>query len=283
MSHLVQVESASAATGRKPTAGSVFTIVSGKGGVGKTNLAVNMSIALARRGCRPILVDADFGLANADILLNVSPLGDLNDLVRGRRNAEELLVEGPGGVRVLCGFSAAARRARDVVVDGGACRRALTALRHVGDPVFVDCGAGLSDAVVSFALASDRLILVTTPEPTALADGYATLKHLCNRGYAGRVGVVVNLARSREEGAGVAQRLQSVAERFLGLSVEDLGSVPADRHVPDAVRARVPVSVRYPRCDASSCIADVSALLVPRTRPTPVARSVWSRVAGLFL
>ncbi len=262
--------------------GMVVTIVSGKGGVGKTNLALNVSIQLARRQRRVVLLDADFGLANADILLDISPRSDLADLLDPRRPLDDSLVEGPSGLKVVCGVLGSATTGRGDLGPRD-CRRALDRLRRISEVVVVDCGTGISRTLVSFALLCDLLVLATTPEPTALADCYATLKLLSSQGFAGRTGVVVNMAGSRREAGEVARRLGRVAYQFLGLSVENLGHVVVDRHVPLAVRARVPVTVRYPRCPASTCMDEVSAQLLPTDWTEQGGGGLWSRLAGLFL
>jgi flagellar biosynthesis protein FlhG len=265
------------------TRGEVVVIVSGKGGVGKSNLAVNLGIQLSRSGLRVVLVDADLGLANADILLNLSSLGDVSDLLDDRIPLDNLLVNGPEGLRVVCGVSGLTRRGQACDLDPLRCVRAVERLNQACDVLLIDCAAGVAPLVSGFALAGDRLILATTPEPTALTDAYATLKMLHNRGFSGRAGLIVNMARSRAEAEGVARRLQRAADRFLGLSLEDLGYVVFDRHVLAAVRERAPVIVRYPHCAASSCMAKVCRKLAPppplRGRPG----GLWARVASLFL
>ena len=268
---------------RMPRRGEVVVFVSGKGGVGKTNLALNLGILLARRGRRTILVDADLGLANADILLNVSPLADFSDLSDYDRPLQDLLVHGPDGLRVLCGVSGLTRHGGRIQLGGFDCRRAVRRLQHECDALLIDCSAGVTVPMEAFALASSLLVVVTTPEPTALADAYATLKLLCARGFAGSVGVVVNMAYSRTKARGVAGRLSQTAGRFLGLTVDDLGHVASDRHVPMAVRRRVPVVVKYPHCAASRCISEVSRRIALRCGEVAVSAGVWGRVAGLFL
>lgn len=268
--------------GRKPTGGQVIAIVSGKGGVGKTNLALNLGLQLARRR-RVILLDADFGLANADILLNVSPLADFSDLLDPDRNLDDLLVEGPCGLRVLCGVSEtwSARVGADFAPQE--CVWAMERLRGASDVLIVDCGNTVNLVLAAIAGASDLLLLATTPEPTALADGYAVVKYLSNHGFAGRTGVVVNMARTRTEGQAAGRRLARVAYQFLGLSVEQLGCIPFDRHVPQAVRHRVPVVLRHPHCAASVGLEEVCSRLWP---PSPGGRAgggLWSRLAALFL
>lgn len=265
-----------------PKRGEIITIASGKGGVGKTNLALNVGIHLARRGVRTILVDADFGLANTDVLLNVTPLGDIADLIDSRRPIEELLVRGPEGLQVLCGVSGPLLGGAGRTFDPLRCVQALERLERMCDVLLIDCGAGVSRLVAAMALAGDRLVLCTTPEPTALTDAYATLKLLVREGFTGPVGVAVNMAR-RREAAAAFHRLQRASKQFLGLNVHWLGYVPRDRRVADAVRSRAPVVVRYPRCAASTCLEYVSLALMPPGRQQTLAGGMWSRVASLFL
>jgi len=265
------------------TRGEVVVIVSGKGGVGKSNLAVNLGIQLSRSALRVVLVDADLGLANADILLNVSPLGDVSDLLDYRIPPDDVLMRGPDGLRVVCGATGMTRRGEACDLDPLNCVRAIERLDEFYDVLLIDCPAGVAPLVSDFALAGDRLVVVTTPEPTALADAYATLKTLYSRGFGGCAGLIVNMAESRAEADSAARRLQQAADRFLGLSLENLGYVVFDRHVPAAVRERTPVIVRYPRCAASSCMAEVCRRLSP---PPPVRGrpgGLWARVASLFL
>jgi len=203
--------------------GQVIVLASGKGGVGKTNLALNLGIALARRGQDVALFDADFGLANADILLDVSPLTDFSDLLDSGRPLDDLLVRGPCGLPILCGVSGVTRRGTPPDVTVTACRRALDRVKQDICIVIVYCGAG------------------------------------------------------------VAARLARVAAEFLGLSVVDLGHVVSDRHVPLAVRQRVPVTLRYPRCAASLCMEAICDRVVDHPACPPARPGVWARAASLFL
>ena len=266
-----------------PRPGEVFTIVSGKGGVGKTNLALNLGIQLSRYGQRVIFVDADLGLANADILLNVSPIGDVSDLLAGEHSVEQLLVDGPEGLRVVCGVSGLARNGTPCEFDPGHCARAVQRLKQICDQLILDCGAGINPIIEAFADASDLLVLTTTPEPTALTDAYALLKMLHQRGVLGRVGAVVNMVRSERAAEDAFMRLRDVTAHFLGLELAELGYVPFDQHVMSAVQDRVPVSVRHPRCPASSCIDMICRQFLPQAACPPAAHGVWSRVASLFL
>lgn len=195
----------------------------------------------------------------------------------------ELLVEGPHGLRLLCGVSGLTRSGRPLELEPDTCRQAVERLRQSCDTLMVDCGAGVTRPVVAFALTSDLLVVTTTPEPTALADAYATLKLLSAAGFAGRVGVVLNMVRSRAAGAAAAGRLVRVAERFLGLSVEPLGCIPHNRHVPLAGQQRVPVLVRYPRCAASVSVGEISTRLAQPGTDGRASGGVWARLASLFL
>lgn len=263
--------------------GEILTVTSGKGGVGKTNLALNLGIQLSRQGRRVILVDADFGFANADILMNITPLGDVTDLLDESRSVDSLLVDGPDGLRVLCGVSGLSRDGAPGDLDprrfAGGLRRLLPAC----DTLIIDCGAGVNPLIESAIEAGDLTILVTTPEPTALADAYATLKVLHRRGVLGRVGTVVNMVRSEREAEDAMSRLQGVAKHFLGLDVEALGMIPHDPHVISAVQDRVPVTVRYPRCVASAYIDVISKHFLPRVAQPVRASGLLSRVASLFV
>jgi len=268
---------------RKDTRGIAIVVASGKGGVGKTNLALNLGIQLSRRGQRVTFMDADFGLANADILLDIAPIADVSDALNTERPTEDLLVNGPGGLRVLCGVSGASRNPSASRFGQRECLRALQRLQRQCDTVIVDCGSGLNPTIAALALASDLLMLTTTPEPTALADSYAMLKLLCLSGFAGRTGVVINMARSRREAQRTASRLARVARDFLGLSVEALGTVPFDRHVPQAVRARIPLAVRHPHCAASVAVDEICERLTPPVPTRTSAGDIWTHVASLFL
>jgi len=265
-----------------PERGEVIAVVSGKGGVGKTNLAANLAVLLARQGLRTCLLDADFGLVNADVVLGITPTADLASIFDERRPLADALVSGPERLSVLCGLASAGGNGAGLRVSPARCVRLLERLDRDFDVLIVDCGSGVPETVVAFALACDRLILLTTPEPTAVADAYATLKVLSVRGVCGRVGVVVNMAHSTREASQASERLRRVAERFLGLALEDLGAIAYDRHVMRAVCERTPFVIRYPRCRASVCVAAIAQRLGGSLEPAPVT-GLWGRVASIFL
>jgi len=269
--------------GAGPGGGRLIVFASGKGGVGKSNIALNLGLALAQQNQRTILLDADFGLANQDILLNFAPPKTTPGSRAVHSSLDERLLTGPIGLRVLCGVSGTTLDGRVPHFDATAYQRVIEDLRRSADFALVDCGAGVSPAVTSLALAADQLVLITTPEPTALADVYATLKILVIQGFASRVSVVVNMARSRNEAEIVGARLARVTRQFLGLNIESLGHVLLDRHVPAAVRERVPLLLRFPHCSASECIRDICEQIGHLPAESLARRGTWARVAGLFL
>ncbi len=267
----------------KPAAGEMIVVASGKGGVGKTNLALNIGLELARGGLRTVLVDADFGQANADILLDLTPTHDAADVLDQARDPADLLADGPCGLRVLCGISGLRHRREVCELDPARFVRSLVRLRDCCDVLLVDCGVGAGGAAGSFALLADYLMLVTTPEPTAVADTYAALKLLYQRGFCRRSGVVANMVHRVADGLDAVRRLQRVAYRFLGLYLDNLGTVPFDKRVIEAVHRRKPFTLTRPNCDAARTTAALAWRLVAHRWPRRTSSRSWVGVASLFL
>lgn len=238
-----------------------FAVASGKGGAGKTNVAVNLGLALVRLGRRVILVDVDIGLANADVLLGVQPRFHLGNVLAGEVGVLEALVPCPGGLLLLAGSSATA------ISDLNEGERAFLAtsfrrLEAYADVLIIDTGAGISRNVIEFARAADEVLVVTTPEPTAITDGYALIKVIAREKGVGRVRLIVNQALDRLEAGRVSERLRMVSRRFLGIEVDNLGYVLADPQVPAAVRRRRPFSIDVPKCPASVCVRGIAERLL---------------------
>jgi len=266
----------------------VLAVVSGKGGVGKTSLAVNLAIGLAAAGRRILLLDADIGLANVDLLLGQRPRGHLGHVLAGRMTLADVVQEGPAGIAWIPGASqmpALARigqKRRDAVLGG------LSDLEAQHDLVVLDAPAGIGPGVLALARQADELVLVTTPEPTSLLDAYALLKAAAASGAEslGQVCLIVNMVAHRRDVERVHARLREAAGRFLGLPVDLLGYVFCDGHVGRAVYRQEPLLLAYPHSQAAWCIKRlVSAVLEgpqARTR-TPLGffqRMVNRLVAG---
>jgi flagellar biosynthesis protein FlhG len=259
-----------------------LAVTSGKGGVGKSNLAVNLSICLASRGVRSTLVDVDMGLANADLLMDLHPAYTLSHVLADVRTLDEVAVLGPGGLRFIPGASGLHELADLAEFERQRLVAKLQSLEINTDILVFDCGAGIGRNVLSFALAADRVVVVTTPEPTAIADAYATIKALRREGCQGRIGLFVNMADSRLAALEAHRRVATVAIRFLNYPIAEDGYMLQDRAVELAVQERCPFVIRYPTSNASACIAAM-ANEVSRTVPGQQRRGgFFSRVAGLF-
>ena len=239
----------------------VVAITSGKGGVGKSNVAVNLAITLAGAGKRVTLLDADLGLANADVLCNVDLRTNLSHVIARKKELSEVLVKAPGGFNLIGGASGLARMADLTDDDRQRLVDALGELEQQADVILIDTGAGISPNVLSFTRAADHVLVVTTPEPTAITDAYAVIKVISRDGTDRRLSLLVNQARSPGEGRVVHERIAKVAKQFLGVSVLDAGYVLADEHVQNAVRSRTPFVLGAPNCPAAKCIEKLAMRL----------------------
>lgn len=260
-----------------------LAILSGKGGVGKTNIAVNLAICLAARGSRVSLVDLDMGLANADLLMGIQPRYTLAQLVGGVRTLDEIIVEGPAGVRFVPGASGLHQIANLSEFERQNLLMHLQKLEDSTDIIVFDCGAGISRNVIRFAVAANRVMVVTTPEPTAITDAYAAIKTLQREQYRRGVGLLVNKVNSRAEAEATFRRLAGVAKRFLNYPIAYFGYVLQDTAVALAVQARCPVVIRYPGSNASACIAAVADSFIEERSDQPRREGFFRRVAGLFV
>ncbi len=238
-----------------------IAITSGKGGVGKSNIALNLSILLSAAGNRVALVDADLSLANLDLLMDVNVRANLSHVISGARTLEEIVVDLPHGVQLVPGASGLAKMARLSEFQRVQLLNQLTALEADNDVIVIDTGAGISQDVLQFAIAADNVVVVTVPEPTAITDGYAMIKLLSQNGYEGHMSVLVNMTLNRNEARTTYQRISNVARQFLGVRVFDAGYVLMEPKVREAVRKREPFVLAYPRCPASRCMAALATKL----------------------
>jgi flagellar biosynthesis protein FlhG len=240
----------------------VLAISSGKGGVGKTNVVAGLALALAKQGQRVVIVDADFGLANLDILLGLSPESTLEQVLRGEKVLEEILVEGPEGIRIVPASSGVQELTR---LDDAAELRLVQGLQRVAegaDWMLVDTAAGVHDSVVKLLMAAQQVLLVATPEPASLVDAYAVLKVLHLRDAEKPVRLVVNNAQSAEEAEETIQQLDLATRRFLGRGVETLGVVPHDPWLLQAVREQRCVVDRFPQSPSAKAFEALARILV---------------------
>ncbi|MEW6321183.1 MAG: MinD/ParA family protein [Acidobacteriota bacterium] len=229
---------------------SVIGITSGKGGVGKTAVAVNLAIALARRGHSVGLVDADFALGKVDVMLGLTPRAHLGHVLRGERALEETVLDGPAGIRVVPAGSGL----RDLsALDADHWTRLADGLERFRDDLdflLIDTAAGISDNVIDLMAACQRVLIVTSPDPTALVDGYAVTKQISLDAPDAELGLVVNQARTPEEGALVYRQIEAAARRFLDRRLAYYGSVPRDPALAASVRAQQALVDRAPHSPA---------------------------------
>jgi flagellar biosynthesis protein FlhG len=247
----------------------VIAVASGKGGVGKTNVTANLAVGLARRGLRVCVLDADLGLANLDVLLGLAPELSLLHVLRGERSLTEVVVEGPGGIRII----PAASGVETLTALGPAERlRLLDEVETLDgslDVLLVDTAAGISGNVLYFTAAAADILVVITPEPTALTDAYALVKVLAARYGRRDFLVAVNMAAGAADAAAAFTRLARVAERFLPVRLEYQGYIPYDDAVPRAVHRQLPVVLGAPHTPASLALLQLAQRLATRGPATP--------------
>ena len=231
-----------------------IAVTSGKGGVGKSNVSLNMAIAFGRLGKRVLLVDADTNLANIDILLGTQVKNTLADVIMGAAFFSDTLITGPEGIQIMPGSSGAVEMLDKDDVVRERILAAFDDLEQRYDIVVIDTGAGLSESIMQFVTSADDVILVTNPEPTAITDAYAMLKVANFRNPTISAHVVINLAPKPHDAKETFDKLQLAVRNFLQFDINFLGSLPIDPNIPLAVAERTPFIVRFPRSAASTAM-----------------------------
>jgi len=245
---------------RKPRrAGRAIVVTSGKGGVGKTNISVNLAVSLSQLGRKVTVMDADLGMANADVLCDLTLRNGLEDVVSGKKKLDEIAITAPGGFKLLPGAGGVPSIADLPEVDRNRLIDALARLEARNDYLIVDTGAGIGASVMGFVVAVERVLLITTPEPTAITDAYAMLKTIRKRRPKTRARLVVNQVESLAEGIAVHGRIDQASRRFLGVGIGFAGSIPKDPQIPLAVRRRSPVVINAPKSPAAKAIQRLAA------------------------
>jgi flagellar biosynthesis protein FlhG len=239
----------------------VIAVTSGKGGVGKTNITANLAYLLSKMKKRTLILDADMGLANIDLILGLTPQYNLYHVLNGERSLSETIIKGPGGVMILPSSSGILEMAelskghKLTLLDG------LNALQEEIDFMLIDTAAGIAGNVMYFNSAAKEIIVVVSPEPTSLTDAYALIKVLYQRHAKKRFRLLVNMVKTPEEAKEVYERLSQATDHFLNLTIQYLGYILNDEKLVDAVRQQKAVVELYPHSPASTCLRAVAEKL----------------------
>ena len=251
----------------------VIAVTSGKGGVGKTNITVNLALALISLGKRVIIIDADIGLANIDVVLGITPQYDISSLLNGSKKLTEIISEGPYGVRFIAGGSITSEivMMSDWQLDKMA--RSFVELEEFTDIILIDTGAGISKNVLSFVMAAPEVLVVTTPEPTSMADAYGIIKMIKMRSAQPNISLIVNRAESQLDSEDAKRKLIAVSKRFLGVDVGYAGDIPNDPVVSQCVRKQQPFFAVSPNAPASKSIYAVAEKIAGMASDNPTVQN----------
>jgi flagellar biosynthesis protein FlhG len=259
-----------------------IAVTSGKGGVGKSHFTANLAIKMAENGKNVMVLDADLGLANLDILFGIFPKYSLLNVIRNEKDIRDVVAQGPGGVRIIPGGSGLEELAD---LDENSRKNFLSSLEQIEDDLdilIIDTGAGLSKNVLSFLNASEEIIVLSTPEPSSLADAYGVIKSVVNSDPDADIKVVVNRVTSEEEAREVFRRLSMVSRQFINHNLKWGGFIYEDRIVSNAVRQREPFVLLNRESKASVCMENICTDLLDIEMHQSEKKGFFNKVASIF-
>lgn len=243
----------------------IICITSGKGGVGKTNFTINLAIELSKLNNRVVIIDADLGLANIDVVLGIIPKYTLLDVIHNDKSIEEVMVTGPNNIKIISGGSGITELVDMSLSSIQQLIEKFHSINNYADIILIDTGAGLSNSVLSFVLAAQEVIIVTTPEPTSITDAYAMIKTINLKEKNKEIRVVINRVGNITEGNIAFEKLKNAAKRFLLMDLYKLGYVFEDGSVIKSVKKQIPFTIEYPNSIVSKNIKNIAIKLINDT------------------
>lgn len=245
----------------RPTMTKIIAISSGKGGVGKSTLSVNLAICMAKMGQKVLVFDGDLGLANVNVLLGIIPKYNLYHVVKGHKSLKDIIIQTPEGVDIIAGASGYSQLANLNESQRNNLIKGFSELESY-DYMIIDTGAGINANVIGLTMPADDVIVITTPEPTAITDSYGLIKSIVSQSRDKNLKIVVNRARSAIEGKKVAERVIDISGQFLEVQVESLGFIFQDEEVEKSIREQKPYIINSPKSKASACLARIAQALL---------------------
>jgi flagellar biosynthesis protein FlhG len=261
----------------------VIAVTSGKGGVGKSNFVLNAGISLAMMESRVLILDADLGLANLDVLLGIRPQKTLEDVILGRAKLSDIIIRTDYHIDLIPGSSGTQDMADLSKEQIGSLISAVRESCRDVDFLLVDTASGISNSVVSFLLAVPEVIVGVSPEPTSLTDAYALIKVLKKNGYQGRISMFASMVKNSSTGHTLYKKISSATQRFLDIQVEYLGSVYHDEKLTRAVSDQVPAIVRFPTSDISRCYRVIALTMLGQKSVSVDLDKFWSRLIAMIM
>ncbi len=260
----------------------IITVTSGKGGVGKSNFVVNLAIALQNKGKKVLIFDADLGMGNDDVLMGLYPKNNIFDIVFTGLEIKDIIVEGTNGINLIPAGSALSNAEELNESQRNTFLKKLETLDEY-DYILMDTGAGVNKDVLSFIAASEELIIITTPEPTSLTDGYSLIKATDHYKLKAKAKIVVNKAFTKQEGEETYRKFERAVSKFLKINIEYLGCILEDKKLVQSVRQQKPFVVLFPDCDASNDIENIAMkILGQEIEASSGAKGLFKKLFNIF-
>lgn len=260
----------------------IITVTSGKGGVGKSNFVVNLGILLQNRGKKVLIFDADIGMGNDDVLMGLYPKYNIFDIIFSEKSIEDIIVEGPNGISLIPGGSGL-NRVQELTQEQR--KLFLEKLENLDefDYILMDTGAGVSKSILSFISASEDLIILTTPEPTAITDAYSLIKATDHFKLKNEAKIIVNKVFTRKEGEDTYNKFETTVNKFLNIKVKYLGCILDDKKLVQSVRQQKPFVLLYPNCDAAKDIENIAIKIIgEEVESIDGAKGLFKRLFNIF-